>query len=165
MLGSGNTKTQENGSGRFFTKLGDGLVQAHGRGLVIRARHAHARDRVDVAACRVRDIAQGARRSRWGSDVHAVDPRLERCLSEWMPFTDREIWNEYRIDSRLRTELIETINTDGEGHIRVDQQTDGEIWVRVANARKNPEALIDSSTGLKGPQVCFLNNNAVCDRI
>ena len=129
MLGSGNPKTQENGSGRFFAKLRDGLVQAHGRGLVIRARHAHARDRVDVAACRVRDIAQGARRGRWGSDVHAVDPRLKRCFSEWMPLADREIWDEHRIDSRLRAERIETINTDGEGHIRVDQQTNGEIWV------------------------------------
>ena len=132
---------------------------------MIRAGHAHARDRVDVAACRVRDIAQGARRGRWGSDVHAVDPRLERCLSEWMPLADRQVWDEHRIDSRLRAEIIETINPDGEGNIRVDQQTNGEIRVRAANARKDPEALIDSSTGLKGPQVCFLNNNAVCDRI
>ena len=46
-----------------------------------------------------------------------------------MPLADREIWNEYRIDFRLRTELIETINPNGEGHIRVDQQADGEIGV------------------------------------
>ena len=96
---------------------------------MIRARHAHARDRIDIAACRVCDIAQGARRGRWGSDIYTVDPRLECCFSEWMALADWEIWDEYRIDARLRAEVIETINTNGEGHIRVDQQTDGEIWV------------------------------------
>ena len=88
---------------------------------MIGAGHSHTRNCIHIPAGRTRDIAEGTRGGRRRRNVDAIDAAGKSRLAKRITLADWHIGDENRIHSDLGAARIETLDTDGERNIRVDE--------------------------------------------